>query len=160
MKNKAIIFGIGLGLGAAAGFIREHKRMENVLMEKIKKIDIFQRYKSMLLAWLKLYEDNITFDSFFDWYGAENIAVYGNGQIGKCFMSNMKNTQCRIDYIIDRNAAYMSTEIPIMTIADELPQVDAIVVTVIDDFDNIEEEIRKRYNYSVISIEDVIFGSM
>lgn len=159
MKNKILIFSLGIVFGAIGGSIREHKRMDNILIDKIKKLDASQRYRSLLMEWVNLYKRNITFDEYFKQFGMNIIAVYGNGKIGQRFINDMEHLQTQVDYIIDRKAAEMSSKLPIITLSENLPKVDGIVVTVLDDYDDIVEEISRKCNYSVISIEDVIYGS-
>ena len=65
----------------------------------------------------------------------------------------------KVQYIIDRNAKYMDSEIPIYSLEEDLPKVDAIVIAVMNQSDSIAEEIERKCGYSVISIEDVIDGS-
>lgn len=160
VKDKILIFGIGLGVGGIAGLLWEHNRTKRIIEEKIRKLDKSQNYYGLLLSWLKLHAGKIPLDDYFEWHGADKIAVYGNGQIGQCFIKEMECAQTQISYIIDRNAENMVSKLPIFTMEDELPQVDAIVVTVIDEFDNIAEAIRKKCGCSVVSIEEVIYGSI
>lgn len=159
MKNKILIFGLGIVFGVIGGSIREHRRMDDILIDKIKKFDASQRYRSMLIEWINLHKSNITFDEYFKQCGMKNIAVYGNGKIGQGFINDMEHLQTRVDYIIDRKAAEMSSRLSIITLSESLPKVDGIVVTVLNDYDDIVEEISRKCNYPVISIEDVIYGS-
>lgn len=159
MRSKILFFHLGIGIGAVIGIIHEHKRMDSILTEKIKKLDVSQRYRSMLLEWINLYKRNITFDRYFMQCGIKNIAVYGYGKIGKSFVHDMEHLQTRVDYIIDRKAAEMISPIKMITLSDNFSKVDSIVVTVIEDYDNIVEEISKKCNYPIISVEDVIYGS-
>lgn len=148
-----------LGIGIIIGVFWEHRRMRSIVEQKIKMIDKFQNYYQLFLAWLKLHERNICFDSYFNLYGINNIAVYGNGPVGKQFLKDMKNTKIQVDYVIDKKAEYMILDIPIITLEQELPKVDAIVITIIDQIEDIAEKIRKRYDYQIISLEDIVYGS-
>lgn len=160
MKGKILAFGIGLGAGVIGGFLWEHDRMKLIMKEKIRKLDRSQSYYGLLLSWLKMHEEKISLDDYFERLEISNIAVYGNGQIGERLIKEMECTKTSIRYIIDRNACSMVSKFPIFTMEDELPQVDAIVVTVIDEYDSIAEAIRKKCDCYVFSIEEVIYGSV
>ena len=54
----------------------------------------------------------------------------------------------------------MVGEVPIVSIDDEFPKVDAIVVTVLSDYGTIRNELRKKCDFDIVSINDVIFGSI
>ena len=159
MKKIFIFMAACLETGFIAGILWENRREKNKIMDKNRNIDNLQRNQRFLLAWLKLQGRSDMFDAYFKWYGAGNIAVYGNGQIGKCFIRELADTKVKVQYIIDRNAKYMDSEIPIYSLEEDLPKVDAIVIAVMNQSDSIAEEIERKCGYSVISIEDVIDGS-
>ena len=79
--------------------------------------------------------------------------------MGQLLLSELRTTDIEVSYIIDKKAEEMSGEVPIYSLRDDLPKVDAIVVTIVNEFDSIEKELLKKCNYDIIPIEIVICGS-
>ena len=137
------------------------KNMQDIkqYMQKIKWIDRSQSYKDLFLAWLTLRDEKKSFDIYFKWRRVSNIAVYGNGPIGQRFVKEMEGMETKVNYIIDKKGDSMVANVPIITLDDSLPEVDAIVVTVIDEFNSIADKLGEKCEYPVIPLEDVIIGS-
>ena len=62
-----------------------------------------------------------------------------------------------MQYGIDKNADNIYMDVNIVTMEDELKPVDAIVVTPIFFFDDIEEELSQKIDCPIISLEDVLY---
>lgn len=95
---------------------------------------------------------------FFKENGYETIAVYGMSYLGERLLDELKDTGIVVRYGIDKNAQNIYADVEIKSLDDELPEVDAIVVTAVYFFDEIEEELSKRVEYPIISLEDVVYG--
>ena len=158
LLRGALAFGVGAGTGFACGALKEHKRLLPIVEDKVKKGDKFQNLYNMMLSWISMYQENRTFDDYFSWRKIRNIAVYGNGPIGQRFVKEMEEMDTKVSYIIDKKADAMVSKIPVFTLQQECQPVDAIVVTVLDGFDEIAEEIQKKYNYPIIPLDEVIYG--
>ena len=63
----------------------------------------------------------------------------------------------QVQYGIDKNADNIYMDVNIVTMEDELKPVDAIVVTPIFFFDDIEEELSQKIDCPIISLEDVLY---
>lgn len=60
-------------------------------------------------------------------------------------------------YGIDRNADRIFSEVEIVNVEDTLQPVDAVVVTAIYNFDEIEEKLSELMDCPIISLEDIIY---
>ena len=78
--------------------------------------------------------------------------------LGERLLDELKDTGIVVRYGIDKNAQNIYADVEIKSLDDELPEVDAIVVTAVYFFDEIEEELSKRVEYPIISLEDVVYG--
>ena len=76
--------------------------------------------------------------------------------MGLRLVKELKNSEIEIAYGIDRNAANIYSEIKLVTIEENLPDVDAVVVTLVDGFDKVRDMLSKRLSCPVIAIEDII----
>ena len=62
-----------------------------------------------------------------------------------------------ISYAIDKNHPQIDDEYIKYLNINELEYVDCIIVTAINDFDEIEEQIRSVINCKIVNIEDVVY---
>lgn len=150
---------VGIIVGIIVGMSFEHKRCETIIIDKIKKCDKFINMFQLCIQWIKLYEKNIKIDAYLKWEGYNKVAIYGNGEIGQCLLNGLRHSDINVEYIIDRRSTEIVSHIPVFSIDDELPEVDVIVVTVLNDYNIIKNELKKKGNYNVVSVNDVIFGS-
>ena len=58
---------------------------------------------------------------------------------------------------IDQKADSIYSDVDIVTMADSLEEVDAVVVTAITFFDEIEEQLSGKLDCPVISLEDILY---
>jgi hypothetical protein len=86
------------------------------------------------------------------------IAIYGVGKEGRKLIDELASSEVSIKYGIDRNATNIECEnFPIYTpdSINDKEQVDCIVVTPINDFVAIEEQLEKLFDCDIVSLETV-----
>lgn len=90
--------------------------------------------------------------------GKRNIAIYGAGRHGELLYKDLlKNTKVKVSYFIDNKLAGQKHHgIKVYSPKDELPQVDAIIVTPYLEFDSIVAELNNSKGYDIISINDML----
>ena len=71
--------------------------------------------------------------------------------------AELKETGVRVLYGIDKNVDRISSTVDIVSINDNLEPVDAIIVTAISFFDEINKELSKKIDCPIISLDDIIF---
>lgn len=76
---------------------------------------------------------------------------------GETFVDELKNTGITIAYGIDKNADTIYSDIDIFTMEDSLEEVDAVVVTAVTFFDEIEEKLCEKLDCPIISLEDILY---
>ena len=62
-----------------------------------------------------------------------------------------------VAYGIDKNADSIYTDIDVVSKDENLEEVDAVVVTAITFFDEIEEELSARLECPILSLEDILY---
>ncbi|MBO5524378.1 MAG: hypothetical protein J5986_12005, partial [Roseburia sp.] len=62
-------------------------------------------------------------------------------------------------YAIDKNSNQISADVSIVSVDDYLEEVDAIVVTAISFFDEIEETLSTKLHCPILSLEDIIYDN-
>lgn len=154
MKLKfktGIIVGVlsGMGISHIA-----HKKMETTQQQE-NKVDKFKKYYQLLNHWLILKQCNVNLSDFFSNHSYQRVAIYGMGELGERLYSEIKNN-VEVIYGIDQNKQGKRSELQIVLDEECLDPVDVIVVTAIFDFDKIEKKLRKKCDYDIISLKDIV----
>lgn len=122
------------------------------------------RDNMLLHNWLSLKEKGICFSSFFEKYGYQNIAIYGMGKLGTHLLHELKQDCVRVLYGIDKNykECMVDSDIVIYSPEQEMPKVDAVVITIITQYGEIGRMLREKakMNCSMVAIEEVIYELM
>lgn len=111
----------------------------------------------MMNQWVKVKQEGKNLSAYFDKNGYKEIAVYGMSYAGETLIDELKDTDVSIAYAIDRNADSLYADVDVVTMKDELAKVDAIVVTAITFFDEIEEQLLEKVDCPIISLEDILY---
>lgn len=123
------------------------------------KKDKMEIYFNILDRWMKNEEDGYDIQDYFLDNRWHHIAIYGRGKIGLHLYHRLKNTDIQVDYFIDKNSNNLEDEIPIMNPAEQLPFVDAVVITTVMEVEHVKMNLRYGDIKNVISIEH-IFGNI
>jgi len=115
---------------------------------------------AMYDQWLHNYRDNKKIDTFFKDNSYNSIAIYGMGRISEHIIEDLKGSDISIKYGIDKNAEkiyFNEIEVILPERISDMDKVDAIVVTPIQFFNEIEKMI-KDYGFTgeVLSIRQVV----
>lgn len=112
----------------------------------------------MLNQWLIDKHEGKNLASFFEDNGYKSIAIYGMSYLGERLVDELRGSGIEVKYAIDKNADTIYAGVEIKQPSDDLPEVDAVVVTAVYFYDEIEEELVKLMDCTVISLEEVLFG--
>lgn len=143
--------------GIMAGAVSAGTYQGKIVKTKQGKVDKFKSYYNMLNQWLILKQEGKNLESYFVNSGYKKIAIYGMGEMGNRLYDELKNSSVKVVYAIDKAAGSTYSEIDVFEIDDELPEVDAVVVTAIFAFDEIENALSDKVSCNIISLEDVVF---
>lgn len=89
--------------------------------------------------------------------GFNKIAIYGMGYVGERLFDELKDSDVKVEYAIDKNADGINMEIDVFTPEEELPDVDLIIVTAIYFYAEIERTLKELTDYRVSSLEDILY---
>ena len=145
-------FGIGLGVGATAVANILSKIIEEYKKSSDKNLRLFQ----LTSQWLRLRQEGKSINNYFEKNDYRNIAIYGKGSIGEAVAREMLNSNITVKYFIDQKADKDSDGF-VVSPNSELEEVDVIIVTPILSYGEIKQQLIKKVNCPIISIEDVLY---
>ncbi|MBD5462839.1 MAG: glycosyltransferase [Lachnospiraceae bacterium] len=126
--------------------------------ERCKKRDKNAELYQFLFMLIHAQQRGLKIDAVLDKMNIKTIAIYGCDNLGKVIFNALVGSEIEIKYGIDRNPQnnYIEEQMEIYTLEDELPLVDAIVVTAITFFEEIRDELSELTDMRVISLEELI----
>jgi len=94
-----VVYIVGFCMGASWIF----KRNFEFTKKQCERGDKFSRMFGLLDYWLKLKEDKKDITFFLKKMSYNNIAIYGLGHLGTHLVRELKHSDIKIDYAIDKN---------------------------------------------------------
>ena len=110
----------------------------------------------LMNQWTRIKQEGKNLDEYFIRNNYMKIAVYGMGYIGTRLVKELRESEIEIVYGIDRNAKNLYADIRLITVDEKMADVDAVVVTFTDEFNDICEMLSERMDCPVISIDDIV----
>lgn len=91
--------------------------------------------------------------------GYHSVAIYGAGKHGKFLYEDIKNSEVEVRYFIDKNKNAMpESGLTVYTIDEELPAVDAIIITPYLEQQTVIQELRQKGDYVFLPLDQLIIG--
>lgn len=148
--------------------------LENILQQRIaeyfaacekaietkKQDEVNDKYFSlfaMMNQWVKIKQEEKKIESFLKQHNYYAIAIYGMGEIGETLLRELCGSDIVVKYGIDRRASSIFANCKVVSPETDLDEIDAIVVTAITYYDEIEEQLKRRVNCPIISLEKILF---
>lgn len=155
---KKGILGILSFLAGAAGGAIGIKRMEDVKVRKARGYaDKHLALFLMMNQWVKVKQEGKNLVAYFENNGYKRIAIYGMSYAGETLLEELKESEVQVVYGIDKRADGIYANLDVITIDEPLNKVDAIVVTAITFFDEIESLLSEKIDCPIISLEDILY---
>ena len=100
---------------------------------------------------------NKSIGSYFEKRNYKTIAVYGIGEIGNRLYEDLSRfTSIKVEYAIDK-IKEGHPALPVYGLDSEFPEVDVIVVSTNNIYDQVCEILKEKTNIPIVSIDDVVF---
>lgn len=155
--NKGVIGVLSLLAGAAAGAAGTGKVIGKQINVNKQMSDKHLALFLMMNQWVKVKQEGKNLASYFEEEGYKEIAIYGMSYAGETLVEELKESNIKIKYGIDQKADSVYAEFDVVSPDDVLEKVDAIVVTSITFFDEIEEKLSEKVDCPIISLEDILY---
>lgn len=102
--------------------------------------------------WMTLRENDKHLADYLMQNEMKHVAIYGYGALGKHLVAELDDSEVFIEYIIDRDVRLNHLKYDIKQPGDILPEVDAIIVTPVDEFEQIYFELKKYVKSKIVSL--------
>lgn len=155
--KKGVVSVLSVGAGVLAGAIGTNIKAEKKIFEKQKLADKHLALYLLMNQWVKVKQEGKNVTEYFEKNGYNKIAIYGMSYVGETLVDELKDSKIEIVCAIDKNADGIYSEIDMITPNDEIPQVDAVIVTPVFFFEEIEELLRRRTSADILSLEDILY---
>ena len=153
------------------------KILENIGVLSIKEVSDFSNYLNTLeinsrkkskhkdfkmfdimRKWINIKNQGVQLADFFYKYQYNHIAIYGMGYIGESLYYEICNSRVYIDYAIDKSQEIMDFkgELPILKWEDSFSDVDVVVITLVEDYEEVIKNLKEKLSCPIITIESLI----
>lgn len=154
--KKGVISVVSILAGAAAGAAAVGKITGSRLGKTEAMSNKLHSLFLMMNRWVNIKQKGKNLASYFEKNGYQKIAVYGMSYAGETLLEELKDSDVEVLYGIDKNSDVIYADIDVVTPEDSLEEVDAVVVTAVTFFDEIEEVLSSKMNCPIISLEDIL----
>lgn len=150
-------------MGGIAGLFAGEKTIGKIRKEAMCRVqddDIkFHEFYSLLLQWVHIHNEGKKLGKYLRKCGYHTIAIYGMKELGEELLYELKDSEIEVKYAIDKNAADLYVETNVYHPDEELEPVDAVIVTAVHWFDDIEKDMKKKLDCPILSLEDVVYDA-
>lgn len=107
--------------------------------------------------WMKNRESGKYIQDYLINKGIKHIAIYGVGVMGEHILSELRNSQVTVEYLMDQRFRADCNNTKLVGVDDELEDVDAIIVTPINEYNIIKDKLQKKTKARIMSLEEIIY---
>lgn len=148
-----VSFAIGLVVGGIIVGKFLLKRLDKAQAVSDKHLQLYQ----MTTEWVKAKQNGKKLSEFLTKLGYKTVAIYGMGITGDRVFEELENTNIEVKYCIDKNAKNIYSVVNVLSPNETLEEVDAVIVTTIAYFDEIEEMLSKKLKGKIVALDDLIY---
>lgn len=109
-----------------------------------------------LARWVSIMQDGKSVKDFFVENNYKTVAIYGYHYIGERLFEELRKNGIEVKYAIDQNRSGLQADIEVKKLEDDLEEVDAVIVTPVFYFNEIEDKLVEIFDCPIISFEEVL----
>lgn len=141
-----------LGIISSKKYICNGIDKQNAAQEKK-----YKSFYNLADRWITIHEEGKSLESVLEERNIRTVAVYGLGKLGKHVVTQLTGSKVKVAYAIDRAVRGYWQDVEVMPLQGHMPDVDAIIVTAINDMDAIEENLKKHTSCTILSLEELLY---
>ncbi len=152
------MFLLALFAGIFIGFILTVYACGYVLEREKRYRKKFLMYYQMMDKWMLHMERGENVCRGLKEKGIDTVAIYGMGKVYHHLKYELQQEGVTVKYVIDEKDEVLGEQ-NVYMLKDQLPDIKVVIITVIDEYDDIREQLRKRMlDSAIISVNDLING--
>ena len=133
---------------------------EKIVSTSNKTMEKFKEYYELLDQWMMNREQGISVENYCIKNGYKEIAIYGMGPMGNHLYEELSGSRkVQVSYAIDKRGTSIFPELSVKKPTEELPQVDAVIITVTAAYGSIVSMLEEKVKFPIISLEEVVCES-
>ncbi len=106
--------------------------------------------------WLALLHAGKGFEYYLNLKNKKNVAIYGYGLLGTHLVSELRESSITVNYIVDREKKDSFCSIPIYKPTDTLPDADIMIITLVNEYEEVYQDMRKKWTGCIMVIDDIL----
>ncbi len=154
--KKGIISTLSFVCGGAAGISSVWSALSKKTKEAQKYADKHLAIMQVMNQWIINKQEGKSLVTFFEENGYKTIAIYGMSYLGERLEDELRDSGIKIAYAVDKNAENIYADVEVRDPEDAMDEVDAVIVTSVFFFDEIEEQLENVFDCPIISLEDIV----
>lgn len=144
-------------IGSSCFMLMLLKLFKNMYRDKRKEADKFNALYLLMNQWVNVKLDNKDVGKYMIEKGYGTVAIYGMSYAGETLLRELTSSGVDVKYGIDRNSRVGNEHIKIMSPDDDLLSVDAVIVTVVQGFEDIKEILSNKLRCPIMALDDILF---
>ncbi len=121
------------------------------------KANQYKLYWRLMDHWMQKKENGVCLSQPLEKNGIHSIAIYGIGILGQHLYKDIKESEIQIKYFIDARRSGMQDGIEIVVPDHVMEDVDAIIVSVVYEYEDIKKKMQLYSSVPIISLEELVF---
>ena len=110
----------------------------------------------ILTQWIGIKSFDNVLGNYLKNKGIYNVAIYGYSRLGVLLQRELINDGICVSYIIDRKGRLLECSLPVYTLEDDLPLVDAIIVSPVELYDEINGLLQQKVDLEIMDLGKII----
>lgn len=155
--KKGVVSVLLMLAGAAVGAGAVETVEKSKMIKKTDQTRKMTEFYHVLVEWLRIKQEGKSLTAFFVQNGYKTVAIYGMKELGERLYDELKDSEIKVRYVIDKKADSVYVDVDAVTPEDTLEAVDVIVVTAIHYFDEIDAMLAEKVDYPIVSLEDILY---
>lgn len=115
----------------------------------------WQKQTMLFERWIRLKQQGYSLSYYFEKQQLRKVAIYGMGYLGCCVYDELKSAGVTIPYVIDKNSNHLE-RLRVMRPENDLDAVDAVVITVAKEENELKEYLKTRCSYKIMQLSEII----
>lgn len=152
MRYVVISIAFGVFLIILIQYAIQNSHLKNAQRDAAKYKSLFQ----ILAQWLEAKQNDLSFKMLLDQKGYSSVAIYGIHILGERLLDDLRDAGVDVLYGIDRKSGSMKENLQVYKPTENLPAVDVVIVTAVNDFDAIKQELQKKLACPIVALDDLL----